>query len=416
LNIEARNSEVMRNELTRMHGVGLMAFVLFLSTLVGLPVLPRLADELGASATEIPIVVSAALMTVVVVQFFTGILADRYSARSLVLIGASIGSCSSFLCAVAAHWAQLAALRVLGGVADAICMPALLAITARLGSERPGRFFGILRGSQGLSFVVGPALGSVCSLVSLRLPFVVDGALSLLVFLAAFRLLRGAHKARASHSPSVFRGLQSAFADRRVYLYLLMGIAGTFAFGIFQGFVPTKAQLIGLEAWQIGAILSGGALIFSLVSYAIGILSEKYGRRRFVIPSQIVIVVAGIGLFLSDSPAGLAGFYWLFCVGETVTYLLSFVYATDIFETKYVGASMAAFDSLMDLSLFAGPLLAISTYRSTGAIGPAFLMAVVPALAAFYALRKLLPPNGGRRDQRGGLSRGGDLGRSAWHV
>ncbi len=389
------NSRDVRSELTRMYGVGLMAFVLFLSTLVGLPVLPRLADELGAGATEIPVVVSAALVTVVVVQFFTGILADRCATRSLILIGASIGSCSSFLCAVAAHWAQLAALRVLGGVADAISMPALLAITARLGSERPGRFFGILRGSQGLSFVVGPALGSACSLVSLRLPFVVDGALSLVAFLAAFRLLGSGHKARADHSLSVFRGLRSAFGDRRVYLYLLMGTAGTFAFGILQSFVPTKAQLVGLEAWHIGVILSGGALIFSLVSYGIGVVSEKYGRRRFVLPSQIVIVAAGVGLFLSDSLAGLATFYWLFCAGETVTYLLSFVYASDIFEKEYVGTSMAAFDSLMDLSLFAGPVLAISVYRSTGAIGPPLLTAVVPALVALFALSASLPRDRG---------------------
>ncbi len=381
----------MNNDLRAMYGVGLMAFVLFLSTLVGVPVLPRLSQELGASGTQIPIVVSAALATVVVVQFFTGILADRYSTRSLILIGASVGSVSSFLCAIATHWTHLAALRIIGGVADAIAMPALLAVTARLGTDQPGRFFGILRGSQGLSFVIGPAVGSVCSLVSLRLPFLVDGSLSLLAFVAGFRLLSGTQKATANHTLSVFRGLRLAFSDRRVYLYLLMGIAGTFAFGILHGFVPTKAHLMKLRAWHIGVILSGGALIFSAVSYVTGRLSDRHGRRTFVIVSQVVIVAAGLGLLNSDSFVGLAGFYWIFCVGETVTYLLSFVYATDIFDKKYVGTSMAAFDSLMDLSLFAGPLLAISTYGSTGTIRPAFLMAVAPAAVAFVVLTLWLP-------------------------
>ncbi len=385
-----------------MQAVGIMAFVLFLSTLVGLPVLPRLSQQLGAGPTEIPIVVSAALATVVVVQFFTGILADRYSTRSLVLIGALMGSVSSFLCAIATHWTHLAALRIVGGVADAIAMPALLAITARLGTDQPGRFFGILRGSQGLSFVVGPAAGSACSLVSLRLPFVVDGTLSLLAFFAAFRLLRGAEKARPNHRLSVFRGLRSGFSHRRVYLCLLMGISGTFAFGILQGFVPTKAHLMNLRAWHIGAILSGGALIFSVVSYATGRLSDRHGRRTFVIAAQIVIVVAGLGLHASDSLVGLAGFYWLFCVGETVTYLLSFVYATDIFDKRYVGTSMAAFDSLMDLSLFVGPLSAVSLYKATGAIAPVFLIAVVPALAAFFALGLWLPRDD-RATARAGL-------------
>jgi MFS family permease len=383
----------MKSELRAMHGVGLMAFVLFLSTLVGVPVLPRLSRELGASGAEVPAVVSAALATVVVAQFFTGILADRHSIRTLILIAASVGSLSSFLCAAASHWTHLAALRVIGGVADALAMPALLAVTARLGADAPGRFFGILRGSQGLSFVVGPAVGSVCSLVSLRLPFLVDGVLSLLAFFVAYRLLRVEDTAKSEHNLSVFRGLRTVFANRLVYLYLLMGIAGTFAFGILHGFVPTKAQLMDARAWQIGAILSGGALIFSVTSYVMGRVSDRRGRRTFVILSQIVIVGTGLGLVVSDSLVGLAGFYWLFCVGETVTYLLSFVYASEIFQKEYVGTSMAAFDSLMDLSLFAGPLAAVSLYGYTGSIGPAFLIAVVPAFVALVALTTWLPPD-----------------------
>ena len=81
-----------KSKLTQMYAIGLMAFILLLSTMVGVPVLPRLAKELGASAAEIPIVVSAALVTIIIAQFFTGSLADRYSARTLILIGAMIGS------------------------------------------------------------------------------------------------------------------------------------------------------------------------------------------------------------------------------------------------------------------------------------------------------------------------------------
>jgi len=216
----------MQNSLSRMYGIGLMAFILFLSTLVGAPVLPQLSQELDAGATEIPIVASAALATVVVVQFFTGILADRYSKRRLIPIGALIGSVSSLLCAVATHWTQLALLRVIGGVADAIAMPALLAITASLGADQPGKFFGILRSSQGLSYVIGPALGGVLSLVSLRTPFIVDGLFSLGAFLAAVVLLQDTSQARSEHDLNVLRGLGSVFSDKRVYLYLLMGISG----------------------------------------------------------------------------------------------------------------------------------------------------------------------------------------------
>ncbi len=90
-------SENMRDKLSQMYGIGIFAFILFLSTLIGVPVLPKLSHELGASDTVIPIIVSASLITVVLAQFFTGILADRWSKRMLILIGVLLGSVSSLL-------------------------------------------------------------------------------------------------------------------------------------------------------------------------------------------------------------------------------------------------------------------------------------------------------------------------------
>ena len=83
--------------LVKMYGIGLFAFILILSTLIGVPVLPRLSQELGAPNAVIPIILSASLVTVVLAQFFTGILADKWSKRSLILIGALLGSASSLL-------------------------------------------------------------------------------------------------------------------------------------------------------------------------------------------------------------------------------------------------------------------------------------------------------------------------------
>ena len=80
---------------------------------------------------------------------------------------------------MAVHWLQLLSLRIIGDIADAIAMPALLAITASPGGDKPGKFFGILRRRQGLSFVIGPALGGALSFVSLRSLFLVDGISSL---------------------------------------------------------------------------------------------------------------------------------------------------------------------------------------------------------------------------------------------
>jgi len=373
------------HNLSQMYAIGIIAFILFLSTLIGVPVLPALSKELGAGSTEIPMVVSAALVTVVLTQFFSGFLADRYSKRRLLLIGALLGSASSFFCIVAVHWSQLLLFRIIGGLADAITMPALLAVTATLGKEQPGKFFGILRGSQGLSFVVGPLVGSLFSLHSLRLPFLIDGLFSLVAFVVAFFLFQDTGKAQAEHQLSMFRGIKVVFVQKCVYLYLLLGISGMFSFGILYSFVPTKAELLGLQAWYIGLIIGGGAVIYSIMSYSIGMLSDRFGRYPFVIAAQIGIMISGICLILSQNFLTLWLSYGLFCMAETITFLLSFVYASAVFDKDYIGTSMGIFDSLMDLSLFIGPILAISLYKALGTVEPVFILAVFPAFVTLIA-------------------------------
>ena len=261
---------------------------------------------------------------------------------------------------MATHWTQLAVLRIIGGVADAIAMPALLATTASLGKNQPGKFFGILRASQGLSFVVGPTLGAVFSLYSLRAPFLADGVLSLLAFFSAFKLIKGSEKAKPSHDFRALQGILKIFSIPRMYLYLLMGISGLFGYGVLNSFVPIKSQQLGMEAWQIGMILAGGAVIFTCVSFVAGTLSDRYGRRLFVIVSQLIIIIGCAGLVFSNTFISMLIFFCIFCIGEATTFLLSFVYATRVFHEKTIGRSMGIFDSIIDFSLFIAPLMAIA--------------------------------------------------------
>jgi MFS family permease len=170
-----------------------------------------------------------------------------------------------------------------------------------------------------------------------------------------------------------------------------MGISGLFGFGVLSSFIPIKSQLAGLEAWQIGLILTGGALSFSVVSFIIGRLSDKFDRKVFVIISQLVILIGCTGLALNSSFALLLTFYCIFCVGEATTFLLSFVYAAEIFSKENIGSSMGAFDSLMDLSLFIAPLLAILIYKGSGSIPLVIMLGSMPAVITFIGLILWLP-------------------------
>ena len=88
-----------------------------------------------------------------------------------------------------------------------------------------------------------------------------------------------------------------------------MGFAGLFAFGIFGVFVPTKGEVLGLDAWEIGLILTTGSFAFSVSSYFTGVISEKVGRKIYVLASLGLLVLSGVGLVYADSLFLLIGFY-----------------------------------------------------------------------------------------------------------
>ncbi len=363
--------------------IALTSFVLFLSTQVGVPVLPALAAQLGADARGVAATLSAALITLVLLQFFGGVLADRYGRRRVLASGAFLGGITSLLCAIAGHWQLLLALRVLGGAADAIAMPALLGLTAEIAEGRHGSFFGILRSSQGLSFILAPAIGGWLSLWGLRIPFVADGLLSMLACaILAFAVRDTRPVTSTGHSTNQLRQLKSLFTDRRVYAFALFGIANNFAFPILFSFVPTKGQLLGLAPWQISILLAGEGIAYTVSSYVVGQSSNRWGRRVFIIVAQPLIIVACFGLALSRGLLGLSAFYTLFGVGSSMTFLMSSVMMADITPTDRCATVLGAFDAAIDLVLFAAPALALALYGPLGGIEPLLLLAGVPALIA----------------------------------
>jgi MFS family permease len=218
-----------------------------------------------------------------------------------------------------------------------------------------------------------------------------DGCLSLVAFCAAFYLIKGGERAPSEHGLGVFRSLCATFRNGRVFVYLLMGFAGLFAFGIFGVFVPTKGEALGLEAWEIGLILTTGALAFSVSSYFTGAISEKMGRKLCVLTSLGLMILSGVGLIYADGLSLLMGFYVLFCLTEAVPYLLSFVYASEAFDTSYIGTAMGAFDSPMDLSLLIAPLLGVAALGLTGEMAYPLLVGVLPAFLALFVTFAFLP-------------------------
>jgi MFS family permease len=363
--------------------LALTSFVLFLSTLVGTPVIPELATSLGAEPSATAATLSAALMTLVLFQFFTGGLADRYGRRLVLGSAALVGGLTSLGCALAGDWRWLLAMRVLSGVADAVSLPALLGLTAEISEGRQGTFFGVLRSAQGLSLILGPAIGGALSFVSLRTPFLADAGLSLVACLLLVRFVppRITH-AGQGHSWAQLRRLRALFADRRFYAYALFCAVNNIAFPVLLAFLPVKARRLGADPRQISMMLALEAGCFSLACWLVGQASDRWGRRAFVIAAQPGVILACVGAGLAQSWPWLLIWYALYGLTGGTTSLMGLVMAADVTPAADAAGTLGAFDAAVDLLMFASPALALIMHQQLGQTDLLLLAAGLPALLA----------------------------------
>ncbi len=128
--------------------------------------LPSIEEALGAGSTELQLIVSGYVLTFGLVLVPMGRLGDQRSRRALFIVGLSLFTVTSLLCAIAVSPVMLMVARLLQGVAAGIQMPQVLGLIQQLfqGKER-GRAFGLFGATIGIATAFGPTLGGLLILV-----------------------------------------------------------------------------------------------------------------------------------------------------------------------------------------------------------------------------------------------------------
>ena len=121
-----------------------------------------IAASLDASFTDLQWVLSGYALALAVFLLTAGSLADRFGRRRLFLIGLTLFSLASGLCALAPDAGALIAARLVQGLGAAVVFPSSLAILAEAfqGPERR-RAIGAWGATIGLAFAAGPLIGGL---------------------------------------------------------------------------------------------------------------------------------------------------------------------------------------------------------------------------------------------------------------
>ncbi|WP_082393306.1 MFS transporter [Nocardia arizonensis] len=370
------------------------AFVIAIGFGLVAPVLPQFARSFGVGVAAASAIVSAFAAMRLVFAPVSGRLVQRLGERSVYLGGLLIVAASTGASALAQSYWQLLVLRSVGGIGSTMFTVSSLALVIRMSPpEQRGRVSGLWSTSFLVGSVSGPLVGGALSGLGLRMPFVIYAAALLVATLAVHLSLRRSHLAAPETSGALrLMSFGAALARPEYRAVLWSNFAnGAAIFGVRMALVP----LLVVEVLKQPSGMAGVALtVFAAGNVAVlfwaGGLSDRFGRRPFLIAGAAICAVGTAGLGYAPNLAWLLGTSVVAGIGSgMLTPTLQAALADVIGPKARGGPVLAGFQMSADLGTVIGPI-AIGALAQQTSYGIALL--VTGGLLALAALWWLVAP------------------------
>ena len=330
-----------------------------------LPSLPKITEDLHASAASVQLTLTGTLLGLALGQLLIGPLSDAFGRRLPLLAGIGVHVLASVLCVFAPNLAVLGTLRVLQGLGAAAASVVALAIVRDLYTGlAAARLLSRLMLVVGVAPILAPTVGGlVLRWSSWQGVFVVLALVGAAIMAATALILpetlpRAAR--RAGGVVGTVRDYARLFTDRvYVGLILVAGLAMAALFAYVSGSSFVFQDEFGMSEQQFAFVFAGGAIGLIGATQLNVLLLRKWT------PQQIL----GAAL-----PAGVGGGLVLLVLATTGTFGLAGVLAPLWFVLAMVG-----------LALPNAPAIALTRHGEAAGTAAALLGAVqfgVGALAA----------------------------------
>jgi len=341
------------------------AFAIFSSTMSKAPTLSLFAKFLKASPAEIGLIAAASTVVGIFTNVTAGALSDLYGRRTLILAATLIFASAPFLYIPVTEVWQLILVRTYHGFATATLAPVLSAAIADMYSSRRGEMMSVSSSSQYVGRLLAPIVGGgVISLLGLSLStfhtvYLVCGLSgSIALFLSLSLFLFPVLKPSRLHRSGVLENLRGV-PKHRGFLSVSAALAALYlSVGPVETFLPLYALTLGLSGFEIGILLSTQTAITLFAGPIFGRLSDRRGRRGFIMVGLGFVAVSL--LLLSVSTGFPALFLVMLLYGAGMTMALSAIPPTvsDLVPQEVYGTSLGALETIKDVGQTLGPIVA----------------------------------------------------------
>lgn len=356
-------------------------FVAFLGIGVVDPVLPTIAQTMGASHAMVELLFTSYILVMSVTMLISGMLSTRFGGKTTMLLGLGIVAVFAGLCGLASSVEMLALLRGGWGFGNALFTTTALAIIVGVSTEGTAAAITLYEAALGLGIAAGPLVGGFLGGQSWRFPFFATATLMIVGILVTLLTVSDPDQ---SEERQRVRDVLAAFRHDGVLVNALVGLLYSFAFFVVLAYAPLA---LGLSAMSLGVtFFAWGTLVAIGSVFVANRLIERFGQILTITADLIgfALVLAAMSVAGGRTLIGLVVLTGLFCGVANAT-LTTLAMQVSPFTRS---VSSAAYNSLRWAGAAFAPILAGYVGSHYGTTTPFLMGAAVVGLGAVCLLIK----------------------------
>lgn len=388
--------------------VTLTSFLTDISSEMLLNLLPVfLFSVLGVRTAAIGVIEGAAESSASILKMFSGWFSDRIGARKwLAVLGYGLSTLAKPFLYVATTWGGVLAVRLGDRVGKGVrTAPRDALIADSVDARQCGLAFGLHRAGDTAGAVIGIGIALLVVLAGGRGGVELDRStfqtivlLSLIpAGLAVLVLALGARETPVRRDGAEPPRLTLAGLDRRFRYFL--GVIALFTLGnSSDAFLILRARDAGLSVAGVLGMMLTFNLVYAAMSSPMGALSDRFGRRRFLVGGWLLYAAVYLGFSRASSGWQTWALMAIYGVYYGMTHGVAKAYVADLVPPERRGTAYGAYNAVVGVVAFPASLIAgllwqgVGDWGGFGASAP-FLFGAALALVA----AALLATSGQRR-------------------
>lgn len=262
------------------------------------PAFPKIAEDLHLTKGQVAMLISFFTVPGIFLTPFTGILADRFGRKTILVPSLFIFALAGFACFFSTNFHALLILRLIQGIGAASLGSLNVTLIGDFfkGKDRPTAM-GYNATVLSLSTASYPLIGGLLAGIAWYYPFL----LPLLAIPVGLFVVLGLREPVFAKTPSFFTYLKKvtvSIARKEVIGIFLLSILTFFIlYGAILTYIPfLLKERFDLSPEQIGIFLSLSSLSTAAVATQTGNLTQKFGSKNLLVAAFILYTITCISI------------------------------------------------------------------------------------------------------------------------